>query len=67
MRCKGCGAELEIGPEHCPLCGAEPRTTIRPAGARPRSREPVAVDDYQASIRKLRAQLRRLRDDAEAV
>jgi predicted amidophosphoribosyltransferase len=65
MRCNGCGAELEVGPECCPLCGAEPRIVARKP--RPRERAPVAVDDYQASVRKLRAQLRRLRDDAEAV
>jgi predicted amidophosphoribosyltransferase len=63
MRCSGCGAELEVGPDQCPLCGAEPRIAARKV----RPRERVTVDDYQASIRKLRAQLRRLRDDAEAV
>jgi predicted amidophosphoribosyltransferase len=62
MRCNGCGAELQLGPDSCPLCGAEARLT----GARkPKRRE--NVDDYQASVRKLRKQLRALRDGAKAV
>jgi hypothetical protein len=65
MRCTGCGADLELGPDHCPLCGSEP------AGAAPeaRAREKApSVDDYQEKVRTLRDQLKRLRDEgAEAV
>jgi len=64
MLCNGCGAELQLGPDSCPLCGAEARLT----GARKKkAREPQNVDDYHASVRELRKQLRALRDDAEAV
>jgi predicted amidophosphoribosyltransferase len=62
MRCGGCGAELHLGPDRCPLCGAEASFT----GAS--KREQVTVEDYQLRIRELRKQLKRLRDDgAEAV
>jgi hypothetical protein len=62
MRCSGCGAELHLGPDRCPLCGAEASFT----GAS--KREQVTVEDYQSKVRELRKQLRHLRDDgAEAV
>jgi predicted amidophosphoribosyltransferase len=64
MLCNGCGAELQLGPNSCPLCGAESRLT----GARkPKRRERPTVDDYQASVRELREQLQALRDGAKAV
>ena len=65
-RCSECGAQLRLRSTLCPLCGAEE------AGTKKRGKdEPgpdamvVTVDDYQADIRKLREELRRLRD-AEA-
>ncbi len=62
MRCRGCGAELELGPDRCPLCGADANLT----GAK--RRELPNIDDYQFSVRTLREQLKRLRDgEAEAV
>ncbi len=63
-RCSECGAELRLGPARCPLCGAEPNTKAEPQA-------PVkveSVDHYQSDVRKLRDQLKRLREeDAEAV
>jgi predicted amidophosphoribosyltransferase len=73
MRCKGCGAELKPGADACPLCGTESgRAVVReraPGLERFKTPDaPVSVDDYQADVRKLREQLRRLRDEgAEAV
>jgi predicted amidophosphoribosyltransferase len=62
MRCRGCGAELELGPDRCPLCGAKANLT---SGKRS---EPPTIDDYQLNIRTLREQLKRLREgEAEAV
>jgi hypothetical protein len=51
-----------LGPRtvSCPLCGAE-------AGARPGERPAGGVQSYQADVRKLREQLRKLRDGAGAV
>lgn len=64
MRCNGCGALLEEGPNRCPLCGAEPH---RKTSAQPKPPKP-SVDDYQQNVRDLRKQLKRLRDGgAEAV
>jgi predicted amidophosphoribosyltransferase len=64
MRCNGCGAELQLGPDRCPLCGEDAHLT---SGARKREKAP-SVDDYQQNVRALRKQLKRLRDDgAEAV
>jgi len=63
MLCNGCGAELQLGPDSCPLCGAEARLT----GTRKPKRRRENVDDYQASVRELRKQLQALRDGAKAV
>ena len=61
-RCSECGAELDLGPARCPLCGAEP------PGATTATKSEASVDTYQSDVRKLRAQLKRLRsEDAEAV
>lgn len=61
-RCSECGAELRLGPARCPLCGAEPSDSTAPDKPEP------SVDTYQSDVRKLRAQLKRLRsEDAEAV
>ncbi len=63
-RCSECGAELRLGPARCPLCGAEPKAKPQPQG--PAKVE--NVDHYQSDVRKLRDQLKRLREeDAEAV
>jgi hypothetical protein len=58
--CSECGAELRLGPAHCPLCGTD--NSVR------RWARPVPdVEIYQDKVRTLREQLRRLREDAEAV
>ena len=64
-RCRECGAELESGPERCPLCGAEggPQAAAIAAFAQGDG----DVDSYQQRLRALKEQLRRLRDDAKAV
>lgn len=50
---------LEARPARCPLCGTDADT---PADKSP------DVDGYQSNLRKLREELKRLReDDAEAV
>jgi len=63
-KCHECGAELRLGPAPCPLCGAEQdaaKTWDVPA----KNADP---DDYQANVRDLREQLKKLRDEgAEAV
>lgn len=61
-KCSECGAELQLGPARCPLCGFEPdeEATDRPVV--------YDRDRYQAAIRDLQDELKRLRDDgAEAV
>ena len=69
-RCSECGAQLRLRSTLCPLCGAEEAGAAKPGKAKP-GNEPgpdamvVTADDYQADIRKLREELRRLRD-AEA-
>jgi len=62
-KCHECGAELRLGPAPCPLCGADEapeKNWIAP----PKN----APDEYQANVRDLREQLKKLRDEeAEAV
>lgn len=60
-KCSECGAELRLRPHRCPLCGAEV--------AQPLAESPPAksVEKYQEGLRDLRKQLKKLRDDAEAV
>ncbi|HEX2240493.1 MAG TPA: hypothetical protein VHJ82_05060 [Actinomycetota bacterium] len=58
--CSGCGAELRLANDHCPLCGE--------AIGADWSAPAQDVDTYQSNVRQLREQLRALRDDdAEAV
>jgi predicted amidophosphoribosyltransferase len=65
-RCSECGAQLRLRSTLCPLCGAEEARTKKRAKDEPGpDAMVVTVDDYQADIRKLREELRRLRD-AEA-
>ena len=62
--CSECGAELEPGPALCPLCGTPARAEKDWSDKPPTG----GVDDYHSDLRKLKAQLKRLRDDdAEAV
>ncbi|MDQ3986648.1 MAG: hypothetical protein M3280_09145 [Actinomycetota bacterium] len=56
-RCKECGAQLTRSAT-CPLCGADPGGSLSPA---PRK----DVDRYQKDVRKLRAELKRLRRNVE--
>ena len=58
--CRECGAELTLGPDRCPLCGAETSSPIS-------ARDVPDTETYQTKVRALREQLRRLREDAEAV
>ena len=63
-KCQECGAELRLGPAPCPLCGCEQ------AGDKNRTApaKKADPDDYQANVRDLREELRKLRDEgAEAV
>lgn len=58
--CTGCGAELRLARDYCPLCGE----VIHGVKIKPVS----DVDTYQSNVRELREQLRALRDEgAEAV
>lgn len=63
-KCQECGAELRLGPAPCPLCGCE-QYNDKGWTAPARNTDP---DDYQANVRDLREQLKKLRDEgAEAV
>lgn len=49
-KCTECGAELQLAPQSCPLCGAEvTRETASLNG--------WEVDRYQAEVRRLRGEL----------
>ena len=60
-KCSECGAELRLRPHRCPLCGAEVDKATSDAPAQ------KSVERYQEGMRDLRKQLKKLRDDAEAV
>ncbi len=63
-KCHECGAELRLGPAPCPLCGAT-ADSDKDWSAPAKDADP---DDYQANVRNLREQLKKLRDEgAEAV
>ena len=68
-KCTECGAELRLRSAPCPLCGAEPHVAAPSKKSEDHewsAPEPVAdVASYQADIRKLREELKRLRE-AEA-
>jgi uncharacterized Zn finger protein (UPF0148 family) len=56
--CRECGAELELGPALCPLCGHDPDKDLLKAG----------VETYHSEVRELKKRLRDLREQgAEAV
>lgn len=60
-RCTACGAELRLGPTRCPLCGADLTKPVE-------TKRKPSTDSYQADVRHLREQLKKLRDEAaEAV
>ncbi|MDQ3939826.1 MAG: hypothetical protein M3238_00555 [Actinomycetota bacterium] len=55
---------MRLGPAPCPLCGTE-QTNKPPKRA---ASLPIDPDHYQSSVRELREQLKKLRDEgAEAV
>ena len=61
-RCAECGAELRLRSAPCPLCGTDPEQ----AEEAKIKHEPLAdVANYQKDLRKLREELKRLRE-AEA-
>ncbi len=66
--CAECGAELRLRSAPCPLCGTDPNAeSKKPDWSPPRAKaqSPREVDSYQSDLRKLREELKRLRE-AEA-
>jgi uncharacterized Zn finger protein (UPF0148 family) len=60
QKCSECGAEFRLGPDSCPLCGADRERTADP--------QPGDQESYHSNVRQLREELQRLREgDAEAV
>ncbi len=66
--CSECGAELKAGSALCALCGTPSQRDKTWGDRKPKPEpQPSDVDDYQKDLRALRAKLKSLRDDAEAV
>ena len=66
--CVECGAELQLRSAPCPLCGTDPEAAPKKASwsASANKPKPVTnVDGYHSDLRKLREELKRLRE-AEA-
>lgn len=61
ITCRGCGAELEAGPAACPLCGDFVGNP--PPVEHGRRKKSQKVEDYQEDLRKLRAELDKLRKE----
>ncbi len=59
--CGECGAELEDRSVPCPLCGFQATQTSPKADQRKSMSPPADTDRYQRDLRKLRAELKRLR------
>lgn len=60
-RCEECGAQLKLGLDSCPLCGAD-------LSAEPSAKKSADAETYHSNVRDLREELRKLRShDAEAV
>ena len=59
-KCSECGAELRLRPHRCPLCGADVSEAKKEVPE-------TNVERYQEGLRDLRKQLKKLRDEAEAV
>ena len=65
--CAECGAELELRSTSCPLCGTQRKESVKWTVSK-KPAEPEDIEGYQSDLRKLRAQLKKIRDDgAEAV
>ena len=65
-RCRGCGAQLRLRSTLCPLCGtSEEDAANKFEEADWPDAMVVKTEDYQADMRRLRDELRRLRQ-AEA-
>lgn len=59
-KCGGCGAELTLGSTACRLCGTLP--------AAPRRASQGDPDEYRSTVRDLKKELKKLRDEgAKAV
>jgi hypothetical protein len=58
--CSGCGAEVSFGPASCPLCG---KFVGNPPPAEQRRKATKRVEDYHEDLRRLRAELDKLRKE----
>jgi predicted amidophosphoribosyltransferase len=65
--CSECGAGLQAGSALCALCGTSSQRDKTWGDRKPKPEPEPSVDDYQKDLRALRAKLKALRDDAEAV
>jgi uncharacterized Zn finger protein (UPF0148 family) len=61
IACSGCGAEVRFGPASCPLCG---KFVGNPPPAERKKRDTTKkVEDYHEDLRRLRAELDKLRKE----